>query len=395
MSLLIGLVGKPSAGKSTFFKAATLMDVAIANYPFTTIKPNRGAGFVRVKCVHEELKKKFCNPREGVCLNGTRYVPVELLDVAGLVPGAHEGKGMGNQFLDDLRQAHALIHIVDFSGGTNSDGEVVPLGSHDPIKDIEFLEEELDYWFMDVLKRVWTDIHKKSMAQEAVIQAVGKQLSGLMVTAEMAKNAPYPNKSYKEWNDEDMLIMARYFRKATKPMIIAANKLDTKTGWENFEKIRKERKDLEIIPTSTESELVLRKAKEQGLITYAPGDREFSVIGKLNAQQEKALRFVKENVLDKFGSTGVQQCLDDAVFKLLEYIAIFPGSTKDVTDKQGRVLPDCFLLPKGTTALDFAFFLHTDFGDNFVKAIDVRTKKLLGKDTPLKSRDIIELVAGK
>src|SRR3989338_6474207 len=110
--MLLGLVGKPSAGKSTFFKAATLAEVAIASYPFTTIKANQGVGYVKIDCIDKEFKVQ-CNPNHGFCINGKRFVPVDLLDVARLVPGASEGKGLGNQFLDDLTKADALISILD------------------------------------------------------------------------------------------------------------------------------------------------------------------------------------------------------------------------------------------------------------------------------------------
>ena len=152
--MLIGFVGKPSSGKSTIFAAATLIDVARASYPFTTIEPNRGMGFVRVECVDKEFNVQ-CNPRSGFCVNHTRFVPVELLDVAGLVPGAHEGKGLGNKFLDDLRQADVLIHVVDASGSTNEKGEAVESGSHDPSKDVKFLEEELELWMLGILENNW------------------------------------------------------------------------------------------------------------------------------------------------------------------------------------------------------------------------------------------------
>jgi len=152
--MLIGIVGKANVGKSTFFKAATLAEVEIANYPFTTIKPNHGTGFVKVDCVDKEFNVK-CNPRFGYCLDGKRFVPVDLLDVAGLVPGAHEGKGMGSEFLNDLNQADALIHIIDVSGSTNEKGEKVPILSYDPANDIKFLEKELDMWYLRLIEKGW------------------------------------------------------------------------------------------------------------------------------------------------------------------------------------------------------------------------------------------------
>jgi len=150
--MLIGVVGKANVGKSTFFKAATLMDIEIANYPFATIKPNHGVGFVKVKDAARDFDKT-ANPREGFVQDEFRFVPIDMIDVAGLVPGAHEGKGMGSQFLDDLRQADALIHVIDVSGSTNEKGEPIEIGSYDPANDVKFLEEELDYWYLTILKK--------------------------------------------------------------------------------------------------------------------------------------------------------------------------------------------------------------------------------------------------
>src|SRR3990172_302867 len=185
--MFVGLVGKPSAGKSTFFKALTLMDVATANYPFTTIKPNSGVGFVKVDCVDKDFNTQ-CNPREGFCINHKRFVPVQILDVAGLVPGAHEGKGLGLEFLNDLSQADALIHIVDTSGSLNDKGEPVEKGSYDPANDIRFLEHELNMWYYQIFQRVWRKFsYSINQTKENVVKAIANQFSGLKVNEDMVK----------------------------------------------------------------------------------------------------------------------------------------------------------------------------------------------------------------
>ncbi len=391
--MLIGIVGKPNVGKSTFFKAMTLMDVLIENYPFATIKPNRGVGYVRVECVDKEFNVK-CNPRQGYCIDGTRFVPVELIDVAGLVPGAHEGKGMGNQFLDDLRQADALIHVIDVSGSTNEKGENVKLGSYDPANDIKFLEEELDYWFFGILKRGWQRFARRvEQGKKELYKEIAEQFSGLKIGEEEVKKAikGFSSKPT-EWSDNDLFNFASRLRRMSKPIVIAANKIDKPNGEENLKRLKKEFPNYKIIGCSAEVELALKEANNKGIIRYIPGDSTFQILKKdLSEKEKKALEFIKR-FLDRFKTTGVQDILDTVVFDMLHYIAVFPGGTKGLTDSKGRVLPDCFLLPKGSTALDFAYKIHTDIGDRFVKAIDVRTKKALGKEYVLKHRDIIEIM---
>ncbi len=398
--MLIGIVGKPSCGKSTFFKAQTLANVEIASYPFTTIKPNHGSGCIRVDCVDGEFNVK-CNPRFGYCIDSKRFVPVELLDVAGLVPGAHEGKGMGNQFLDDLNQADALIHIIDVAGSTNEKGEQVPALSYDPANDIRFLEHELDMWYLRLIEKGW-DRFARTVKQEKpeLNKAVAKQLSSLRVTEKLMERVIQKlnlNTDIIKWDRDVLLEIATELRKETKPMVIACNKIDVKGADENFKRLKEEFKDYLIVPCSAEAELALREASKHGLIKYIPGDNNFQILNeeKLNDKQKNALNFIKTEVLEKFGSTGVQKVLDIAVFELLKYIAIFPGGVNKLQDQHGNVLPDCFLMPHGTTALDFAFKLHTDIGNHFIKAIDVRTKKPVGKDYVLKNRDVTEIVTSK
>ncbi len=397
--MLVGIVGKANVGKSTFFKAATLAEALIANYPFATIKPNRAFAFIKIDCVDKELGVQ-CNPKYGYCVNNKRFVPIEVLDVAGLVPGAHEGKGMGNQFLDDLRQADVFIHVVDMAGTTSEKGEPLEPGSYDPAFDIRFLEVELDMWVLNIIHRGWDKFARTVQQEKAKLaKALAKQLSGLNVTEAIVDEAMNtiklnPEKPA-EWTDENLLAFAKYVRKRTKPMMIVANKMDLPTAEENLEKCKKEFPEYIIIPTSGDSELALKEAAKAGLINYIPGEKTFTMSDKLNEKQKKALLYIKENVLDKYGSTGVQKALDMAVLELLKYISIFPGGVGKLGDSQGRILPDCFLLPPGSTALDFAAHIHTDLAKNFVAAIDVKSKRKIGKETPLKHRDVVEIMTSK
>jgi ribosome-binding ATPase YchF (GTP1/OBG family) len=399
--MFVGIVGKPSCGKSTFFKAATLADVDIANYPFTTIKPNHAVGFVKIDCVDKEFGRQ-CNPREGFCVHGWRFVPVDLMDVAGLVPGAHEGKGMGNQFLDDLRQADALVHVIDISGSVNEKGEPVePLG-YDPLKDVEFLEEELDMWYLSIIKRGWERFARQVMQERRnIAKAIGKQLSGFKVTEEMAEEViaklGLDISKPDTWADAELKSIAVELRRITKPMLIAANKIDIPGADKNYERLKEKFPNYIIIPCSAESELALREASRHKIIDYVPGDKTFTVLApeKLNDKQKKALDFIRVNMLDKFGSTGVQDTLNRAVFELLGYIAIFPGGINKLEDQHGNVIPDCFLIPGGSTALDFAFRIHTDLGKNFIRAIDVKKRLTVGKEHKLHHRDVMEIVTGR
>ena len=397
--MLIGIVGKANVGKSTFFKALTLAEVLIANYPFATIDPNKGFGFVKVECVDKDFGVQ-CNPRTGYCIDNMRFVPVEVLDVAGLVPGAHEGKGMGNRFLDDLRQAHALIHIVDVSGSTNEKGEPVEPGSYDPAFDIRFLEVELDMWYLSILKKGWEKFARQIQQEsKTVSDALAKQLSGLNVDEKLVESIIKklnlnPEKPI-EWSEKDLNDLAVELRKQTKPMIIAANKIDLPTAKNNIERIKKQFPDHLLIPCSAESELALKEAAKKELIKYIPGDKDFEITGNLNEKQKKALEFIRKNILDAYGTTGVQQAMDAAVFKLLKYIAVFPGGINKLADQHGNILPDCFLLPEGSTALDFAYKVHTDIGDKFIRAIDAKTKRTVGKEHILKHRDVVEIITSR
>lgn len=392
--MLIGLVGKPSVGKSTFFKAATLADIDIASYPFTTIKANHGIGYVKVDCIDSEFNTK-CNPNKGFCIDNNRFVPVELMDVAGLVKGASEGKGLGNQFLDDLRQADVFIQIVDVSGETDEEGRETE--NYNPVNDVKMLENELDLWYLGILKKVWNAFARKVQStKQDFSKAVAKQFSGLKVKEEDVKDVVrklnYDSTKPNEWTEEELKKFSHELRHLTKPMVIAANKADKLKAVKNISVLKENFPEIKIIPCSADSELALKEANKAGLIKYISGEKNFEILGNLNEKQKQALKKIKKNVLDEFGSTGVQEILNYAVFDLLKYIAIFPASANKLGDSKGNILPDCFLLPPKSTALDFAYFLHTDFGNNFIKAIDAKTKKIIGKDYELKNRDAIEII---
>lgn len=397
--MLVGIVGKPSCGKSTFFKSSTLAEVDIANYPFTTIKPNHAVGFVKVKDPASDFNKKS-NPRMGYVAGSWRFVPCDLIDVAGLVPGAHAGEGMGVQFLNDLNQADALIHVIDISGSVNARGEAVDVGAYDPLLDVKFLEDELDFWYLEIMKKGWDKFVRAVTSEKGDFAlALEKQLSGVRVTEHIAKEAlrklGFNLAQAASWSEEQLHALASELRKASKPMLIAANKIDRPGAYENYLRLKKEFPHYLVIPCSAELELALKEANKHQVIEYIPGEGSFTILkaeSELQEKQKMGLQFIKD-FLEKYHNTGVQQVLNTAVFELLKYKAIYPGGVGKLEDSNGNVIPDCFLLAQNATALDFAYRLHTDFGKNFIKAINVRTKLPIGKDAILSDGDIVEIMA--
>jgi len=351
-----------------------------------------------VPCVDKSLDAQ-CDPRTGMCRKHERFIPVDMIDVAGLVPGAHEGKGMGLEFLNDLNQADALIHVIDVSGSTNEGGEPVTPGSYDPAQDVKFLEDELDHWYLTILKKPWDKFSRAtSQTNEDVAKSLQKQFSGLGSSEEMIKgllNSTGLDGKLSTWGNKELFTFARALRIATKPMIVAANKIDVPGADANLERLRKEFPDVMFVGCSAESELALREADKNNLIEYLPGDKGYEVTGDLNDKQQAGLEFIRTNVLEKYGSSGVQAVMNSVVFDVLKMIAVWPGGVNKLADKDGNVLPDVFLLKEGSTALDFAYKVHTDFGKNFIRAIHVPTKRTVGKDFELSHRDVVEIVADR
>ncbi|NHN58423.1 MULTISPECIES: redox-regulated ATPase YchF [Halorussus] len=387
----IALAGKPNAGKSTFYKAATMADVDVANYPFTTIDANRGVSHVRTECPCLERDERCGDDN---CRAGKRYVPVELLDVAGLVPGAHEGRGLGNQFLDELTNADAIVNVVDASGGTDEEGEPVEVGTYDPVDEVDFIEEEMDQWLAGIIDRNWESVERKSRSPDFDIDdALADMLTGFGATeadvAASLRELDYPADPI-QWTDEHREALARDVRARTKPIILVANKADVAPP-ENVERLRETGKP--VIPATAEGELALRQAEQAGVVDYDPGDDDFEVVGDLSGEQEAGLEKIRD-VMQEWGDTGVQEAMNAAVYDLLDRITAYPVQNETRwTDAKGNVLPDAFLLARGSTPVDLAYAVHSDIGDGYLHAVNGKTNRDVGDDYELEEGDVIKIVS--
>ncbi len=421
----IGLVGKPNVGKSTFFSSATLAKVDIANYPFCTIEPNVGVAFIaaRMDCPCKELRQRLetdgrisktdpsderkgsiCQPRTGECINFKRLVPCYLVDVAGLVPGASEGRGRGNAFLADLSNCDALIQVVDAAASTDIEGNPqgvvsdINIASKSIQQEIDFLSLELDNWILGLLEESWSRGVRRvqSEGEKGILNFLYEKLTGLgssmlLVTKgfEGFKQQNTEDAPPWDWGNTTLALLASCLRKELFPIHIAANKYDL-SPLESLEGITS---NGVAIPCMADMELALRRADSVGIIDYQPGTAKFTILKPqdLNQQQSSALAQMSHK-LSVVGSTGVSKIIDNVLFDQLDHIVVYPVQDEGQwTDGEGKVLPDAFVVPNGIEAKKLAYMVHSDLGDGFIKGVDGRTRRTVGADHQLSDGAVLKI----
>ncbi|MCE4608342.1 MAG: redox-regulated ATPase YchF [Caldisphaeraceae archaeon] len=400
-NVLIGIVGKTNVGKSTFFSAATEIDAQIGNRPFVTIESNVGIGYARKRCVHVELGLPKCDASNSICIEGNRFIPVKIMDVAGLVPGAHEGRGLGNKFLDDLRRADVFLLIVDASGSSGPDGKPLKPGTYDPVEEVKFILEEIDEWMYSSIQRDWGK-YKKQYGMGIIkdpLEAFSQRVSGFGITRKQVeivlnRTKVSENELFKI-DKENLKNLIKAMRKLTKPLVIVANKIDIPEAQKNIKRLRETFAEYPVIPVSSMAELILRRLRKEDIIRYIPGDTDFKVnsLEKLDKKTRNALELIKD-ILSKYKGTGVINAINTALFDSLGLIPVYPvEDVNKFTDKQNKVLPDVILMPKGSNAKDLALRIHSDIAKGFLYAINARSKQRISSSYLLNENDVIKIVS--
>jgi ribosome-binding ATPase YchF (GTP1/OBG family) len=399
MPIKIGLIGKTNTGKTTFFNSATLSSAEISTYPFTTKKAETATAYAITVCVHPEFNV-IDNPNNSKCSDGWRYIPIELIDLPGLIKDAWKGKGLGNQFLSIAAQSDALLHIVDVSGSVDSSGKISEVGTGDPISDYADIEEELIMWYHKILEGNRDKISKLISSGSDKIESLTELYRGIGVKKDHIKDTlktlGLEDKNFDDFDVQDTKKFATHLRRISKPTLIVANKIDIEGADETFDRIRERYSDSIVVPASADSELSLRRAEQKGLIKYSPGSEQFEIIKPedLNDKQKNALEFIKKGIMGEYMRTGVQFAINIAVFKLLKMNSIYPVANEEkLSDKKGRVLPDLILMKDGATVNDLANEIHSDLKKGLLYAKDLRYKLRLPLDYQLRDRDVISLIS--
>lgn len=300
-------------------------------------------------------------------------MPIELLDVAGLVPGAHEGKGLGNRFLDDLRHADALIHVVDVSGTTDAEGKATR--GYDPSVDIEWLRGEIVRWIQGNLMEKWGSIKRRHVAvKSTAVDTLQGQFSGYGSTSNIVARCLdrlQLKQPLEEWSDETILKVVNAFTDEKFPTVLALNKIDHPDADRNIAKIAKQQPPDSIVLCSAISEVFLRRLAKQGYIKYKEGaeyldtredlieqgDPDGGGLKEMDDKLSQRIENLKDMVLYRFGSTGVVQVLTRAA-ALLGLVPVFPVKNIHTYGSAGSgssaVFRDCVLVKKNSTVADVA-----------------------------------------
>ena len=399
MVIKIGIIGKTNTGKTTFFNSATLSSSEISTYPFTTKTPESSIANAITLCVHMEFKVQD-EPNNSKCTDGWRYVPVELIDLPGLIKDAWKGKGLGNQFLSIAAQSDALLHVVDCSGSIDASGKISEIGMGDPVSDFADIEEELIMWYQKILEGNRDKVSKNINSGTELVDAFTELYMGIGVKKNHVINAlkisELEEKKFDEYDSEDTKQFAKILRKISKPTLIVANKIDIPGADKNFNRLRERYNEVITVPASADSELTLRRAEQQQLIKYSPGSEQFEIVNpeKLNVKQKAALDFIKKDIMGEYMRTGVQFAINVTVFKLLKMNSIYPVANEDtLSDKKGRVLPDLILVKEGATIKDLANEIHTGLSKGLLYGKDLRYNLRLPTHYQLRDRDVISLVS--
>jgi ribosome-binding ATPase YchF (GTP1/OBG family) len=397
----IGLIGKTNTGKTTFFNSATLDTAEISNYPFTTKQPNIGNANAITICVHKEFRVQD-SPKNSRCVDGWRFIPVDLVDLPGLIKGAWEGKGLGNQFLSVAAQSDALLHVVDASGSIDASGKIAEPGTGDPVADIGDIEEELVMWYLKLLEGNHDKISRAVNSGVDTINAITDVFRGIGVREEHVKFALENNKlsgiRFDDFDPQRSKDFCWSLRDISKPTLIVANKVDLPSASENFRRIREQYKDMIVAPSSADAELTLRRAESRGLIYYVAGDERFEIKDQagLNDKQKWALNFIRKDILGEYMRTGVQFAINVAVFKLLGMNAVYPvADASRLSDKYGNILPDVYLMKSGSTVEDLARDIHSELAKGLLYALDIRDGLRLPTNYQLKDRDVVSIISTK
>ena len=399
MTIKIGIIGKTNTGKTTFFNSATLSSTEISSYPFTTKKPETATGNAITLCVHMEFNVKD-EPNNSRCVDGWRYIPIELIDLPGLIKDAWKGTGLGNQFLSIAARSDALLHVVDCSGSIDSAGKITEPGSGDPVSDFADIEEELVMWYQKILEGNRDKMSKNLKAGADPIDAFTELYMGIGVKKNHVKQAlkitNLEEKEFDDFDSSDTKEFAKILRKISKPTLIVANKIDIPGADKNFNRLRERYNEVIVVPASADSELTLRRAEQQELIKYAPGSEQFEIVHneKLNDKQRGALDFIKKDIMGEYMRTGVQFAINVTVFKLLKMNSIYPVANEEtLSDKKGRVLPDLILVKEGATIKDLANEIHTGLSKGLLYGKDLRYNLRLPTHYQLRDRDVVSLVS--